>query len=420
MEVREASGIYAHLSVPPACQALPGYKHTEVGLIPEEWSSPKIESLVDEISMGPFGSDIKVSNFISSGVPVLSGANVATERLKDSFVNFVSYEKSKSLKKAVARRGDVVVTHRGTIGQISYIPGDSAFDRYVVSQSQFRVRFTSEAVIPAWVVLYFHSERGAKRLLDGKGHTGVPAISSPTKTFRNLCIPLPPIIEQKAIAQTLGDADALIESLEQLIAKKRQIKQGTMQALLTGKQRLPGFGGNWNTVRLGELANVKTGSRNNQDKVADGLYPFYVRSDTVERINSFSHDCEAILVPGEGRIGEIFHYINGRFDVHQRVYAITQFVADVSARYIHLYMTAHFGRHAMENSVKATVDSLRLPNFQEFEVRLPPSIEEQVAIATVLTDMDTELTELETRLAKTRQLKQGMVQELLTGSIRLV
>lgn len=227
-------------------------------------------------------------------------------------------------------------------------------------------------------------------------------------------------MEQEAIAEALSDADALIESLEQLIAKKRQIKQGTMQALLTGKQRLPGFVGEWEAKLLGEIAHIKTGSRNNQDKISDGLYPFFVRSDVVERINSFSHDCEAILVPGEGRVGEIFHYINGRFDVHQRVYAITQFVAGVSGRYIHLHMAANFGTHAMENSVKATVDSLRLPTFQGFEVKLPPTMEEQTAIATILSDMDTELAELETRLAKTRQLKQGMMQELLTGRIRLV
>ncbi len=218
----------------------------------------------------------------------------------------------------------------------------------------------------------------------------------------------------------MSDADALIESLEQLIAKKRQIEQGTMQALLTGKQRLPGFSGTWETRRLGEIAHIKTGNRNNEDKIEDGIYPFFVRSETVERINSFSHECEAILVPGEGKIGEIFHYVKGRFDVHQRVYAITQFSKNVSGRYVHLYMTLHFGAHAMENSVKATVDSLRLPTFQEFKVKLPPTREEQHAIATILTDMDTELAELETRLTKTRQLKQGMMQELLTGRIRLV
>ncbi len=171
---------------------------------------------------------------------------------------------------------------------------------------------------------------------------------------------------------------------------------------------------------MGEIAHIKTGSRNNEDKIEDGAHPFFVRSPHVERINTYSHECEAILVPGEGNIGKIFHYINGRFDVHQRVYAITQFLPDVSGKYVYLYMDMNFGAHAMQNSVKATVDSLRLPTFQNFEIVMPPTIEEQTAIATVLSDMDTEIAALETRLAKTRSLKQGMMHKLLTGKIRLV
>jgi type I restriction enzyme S subunit len=193
-----------------------------------------------------------------------------------------------------------------------------------------------------------------------------------------------------------------------------------MQELLTGKRRLPGFSGEWGVRRLGEIAHIKTGRCNNQDKVEDGDYPFFVRSATVERINSYSYDSEGILVPGEGGIGSIFHYINGRFDVHQRVYAITQFSSDVSGKYIYLYMSVKFGAYAMQNSVKATVDSLRLPTFQNFEVALPPTVKEQTAIATLLSDMDAEIAALEAKLAKARHLKQGMMQVLLTGQIRMV
>ena len=193
-----------------------------------------------------------------------------------------------------------------------------------------------------------------------------------------------------------------------------------MQELLTGKRRLPGFSGIWTTKPLGLVASVKTGSKNNQDKVENGQYPFFVRSETVEHIDSFSHDCEAILVPGEGGIGSIFHYMHGRFDVHQRVYAITEFSTDTDGKYVHLYMSIHFGSHALQNSVKATVDSLRLPTFLEFEICFPPTKGEQTAIATILSDMDAEITALEARLTKARALKQAMAQALLTGRIRLV
>ena len=247
--------------------------------------------------------------------------------------------------------------------------------------------------------------------------TALPSLSG--AVLSKISFPLPSLPEQRAIAAALSDVDALLAKIDQLIAKKRDLKQAAMQQLLTGETRLPGFSGTWQVKRLDELANIKTGSRNNEDKVEGGDYPFFVRSENVERINSYSHDCEAILVPGEGRIGDIFHYINGRFDVHQRVYAITQFRPGVSAKYVHLYMAMNFGAWAMQNTVKATVDSLRLPTFQTFEVRMPPTKEEQTAIATVLDDMDTELFALEVRREKIRAVKQGMMQELLTGRIRL-
>lgn len=235
-----------------------------------------------------------------------------------------------------------------------------------------------------------------------------------------VALTVPPIGEQEAIAEALSDADALIESLEQLIAKKRLIKQGVMQELLTGKRRLPGFEGEWAYATLGSIAFIKTGSRNNQDKVADGEYPFFVRSAQVERISCYSYDCEAILVPGEGGIGSIFHYIKGKFEVHQRVYAVRQFAEHVSGKFVYFYMAQFFGSHALENSVKATVDSLRLPTFQNFVLRLPPTLNEQVAIAEVLSDVDADLDAMEARLNKVRALKQGMMQQLLTGRIRLL
>jgi type I restriction enzyme, S subunit len=250
-----------------------------------------------------------------------------------------------------------------------------------------------------------------------RGTSGPTLSQKQVATFK---IPIPSEDEQRAIATALSDVDALLAQLDQLIAKKRDLKQATMQQLLTGQTRLPGFSGAWHVKRLGDVAHIKTGGKNNQDKIEDGEYPFFVRSATIERINSYSHECEAILIPGEGGIGSIFHYINGRFDVHQRVYVISQFQPNVFGKYIYLYMSTHFGDHAMQNSVKATVDSLRLPTFQSFELNLPPTLEEQTAIATILSAMDAELATLQARRDKTHALKQGMMQELLTGRIRLV
>src|SRR2546428_3082047 len=225
--------------------------------------------------------------------------------------------------------------------------------------------------------------------------------------------------EQRAIAAALSDVDALITSLDQLIAKKRNIKQAVMQQLLTGKTRLPGFSDEWVVKKLGDISAIKTGKKNNEDKSENGAYPFFVRSQTVERIHTYSFDGEAILVPGEGVIGSIYHYINGKFDFHQRRSKISNFGTDTCGKFIYFCMLQNFNDHAMRNSVKATVDSLRLPTFQEFEF-LAPSFEEQQAIDAILSDMDAEITALEQKRDKTRALKQGMMQELLTGKTRLL
>ncbi len=239
------------------------------------------------------------------------------------------------------------------------------------------------------------------------------------KILRDLDISLPPLDEQKQIATVLSDTDKLIESLEKLIEKKKNIKQGTMQQLLSGKKRLEGFSKKWNSVLLGEVTNIKTGSKNNQDKKSNGKYPFFVRSQEIEKIDTYTYDCEAILVPGEGGIGKIIHYIQGKFDVHQRVYKISDF-SKVNGKFIFFYMNIYFHDHAMKNTVKATVDSLRLPTFQNFKMFIPVDVSEQKAIAKILSDMDNEIDALEKKLNKYKQIKQGMMQELLTGRIRLV
>jgi type I restriction enzyme S subunit len=246
--------------------------------------------------------------------------------------------------------------------------------------------------------------------------TGVPQLTAPQ--IRPLEVLCPPVREQVAIECVLADLGDFSTSLERLIAKKRDIKQGMMQELLTGRTRLPGFTERWADKTLGNVAHIKTGSRNNQDKQDGGLYPFFVRSATVERINSYSYDTEAILVPGEGGIGSIFHYINDRFEVHQRVYKISDFKG-VDGKFIYYHMRHFFGAHAMEGSVKATVDSLRLPTFCSFHMHLPQELDEQRAITEVLTDIDIEIVTLERRLASASAVKTGMMQELLTGRTRL-
>ena len=400
----------------------PGYKQTEVGVVPDLWRVETIGALIEERYItghldGNHGELYPRSHeFKSHGVPYI-GANdfeqgeVTFERCK-----FLTPERAAQFRKGVAKDGDVLFAHNATVGPVALLRTNEPFVILSTTATYFRCRSDKLDNVYLKAALQSpHFVRQYQAVMAQSTRSQVPITAQ-----RKLSLVVPPPAEQCAIADALSDVDGLLGGLDRLIAKKRDLKQAAMQQLLTGQTRLPGFQGEWEVKRLGEAAHIKTGSRNNEDKVADGGYPFFVRSEHVERINSYSHDCEAILVPGEGRIGSIFHYIKGRFDVHQRVYAITQFSSAVSGRFVHLCMSYRFGAWAMQNTVKATVDSLRLPTFLTFEVRLPPTLEEQTAIATVLSDMDNELTTLEARRDKTRALKQGVMQELLTGRTRLV
>ena len=169
-----------------------------------------LSEFIDEISMGPFGSDITIDNYVSSGVPVLNGSNLETFKLVENTFNYVSEEKAKTFKKAIARRGDIVVTHRGTLGQISYIPDDSKFEYYVISQSQFRVRF-KKSVDPRYIVFLFHTPYGQKKLLSFKNHVGVPALAQATTNFKNLKICVHEFEEQVRISDVLYTIDSKIE-----------------------------------------------------------------------------------------------------------------------------------------------------------------------------------------------------------------
>jgi len=357
------------------------FKQTEVGLIPEDW---KIRTLgkVLKVKHGKSQKDVEEKN---GKYPILGTGGLM------SYANKYLYNKS-----------SVLIGRKGTINKPQFM--DTPF--WTVDTLFYTEIF--EDNLPKFIYYKFLQVEWCSY----NEASGVPSLNA--KTIEKIELSFPPTkTEQTAIANALSDADLYIESLEKLIAKKQKIKQGAMQQLLKPKPH-------WEIKKLGEIAEIYTGKKNNQDKVDDGLYPFFVRSQAIERINSYSFEGEAILIPGEGNIGKIFHYIDGKFDYHQRVYKISDFKKGYFPKYIYRYISEYFGRHALENSVKAAVDSLRLPTFQVFEIPFPPTLEEQEEIAQTLSDIDSEITTLTKKLTKAKAIKQGMMQQLLTGKIRLI
>tara|TARA_R110002050_G_scaffold300054_1_gene467516 strand:+ start:2702 stop:3850 length:1149 start_codon:yes stop_codon:yes gene_type:complete len=376
------------------------YKNTEVGVIPEDWEvKPLFEIGVIATGTTPptnnknnYGEDY----FFVSPADLGKGKYIVDTEKKLSKLGF-----------SIARKypaNSILFTCIGsTIGKAGIAKIE------LTSNQQINAVFPNESYSSDFLFYYLNFISPKIKL--GASEQAVPMINK--TEFGKTFITLPTKAEQTAIATALSDADALINNLEKLIAKKRNIKQGAMQKLLQPKE-------GWTILPINSLANISTGAKNTQDKIEDGAYPFFVRSPNIERINSYSYDGEAILIAGDGvGTGKVMHYFNGKFDFHQRVYKLSDFDSCINGLYFFLYFKNNFYNRIMQMTAKSSVDSIRRDMISNMMIPFP-SKDEQTRIATILSDMDSEIQALETKLEKYRNIKLGMMQNLLTGKIRLV
>jgi type I restriction enzyme S subunit len=427
MVTKIASKVTDRRHPPLECTISDSYRQTDVGLIPDDWDDPELAQVARDDSPICYGI-VQVGPYANDGVRVLAIKNLNSDYSTD--IHRASVEIERLYARSRIRPDDILISVKGTTGRVGIVPCGFSGN---ISRDIARIRLR-DGVVPKFCFQMLQSDMAQRRL--AVAAVGTTRMELSIATLKRVRIPIPRNKnEQEAIADALSDADALIESLEQLVAKKRQVKQGAMQELLTGKKRFLGFEvtpglkqseigeipKDWNLDRIDNLAQVTTGGKNTQDRVNDGSYPFFVRSQIVERINSYSYDGEAVLTAGDGvGTGKVFHYIKGKFDAHQRVYRISEFGPRVNGYFFYLYFSTHFYGRIMQMTAKSSVDSVRREMIAGMLVPLPPTNAEQDAIVSVLSDMDTELAALEAKLAKARQVKQGMMQELLIGRIRLV
>lgn len=304
---------------------------------------------------------------------------------------------------AVARNkaNAVTISARGTIGFARFRPTKfTSIGRLLV--------LYPKTFIDARYLSYFINDR----ISFVSETTGVPQLTAPQAS--KYLVSYPPLKEQQAIAEALSDSDALIASLEKLIEKKSKIQNSLANTLLIGSENNSRF------KRIDELVAISTGGRNTQDKKPDGAYPFFVRSQQIERIDTFTYDKEAVLTAGDGvGTGKIYHYINGKFDAHQRVYILSDFKDDVVGRYFYWQFKFRFYERIMSMTAKSSVDSVRRKMIADLSLPVP-SVSKQKEIVLKLDDAESEITLLNLQLNKAKKVKAGMTQELLTGRVRLI
>lgn len=401
-----------------------GYKQTEVGVIPEEW---EVKSLGDcfTFSGGYTASRDQLSNdgycYLHYGD--IHGANKTFIDVKreHSEIPKLNITMKNVSPKSLLNEGDVVF--------VDASEDDEGASKHIVV-------FNSEG-IPFISGLHTIVSKSKNNIIDNgykrycfqpyyvksqfKFYAVGTKVTGISKTnIAKIRVSLPPTkAEQTAIAAALSDADALISSLEKLIAKKRDIKQGAMQELLTGKKHLPGFSGKWEVKTLGEVCSkITTGKLDANAMKENGEYRFYTCAKSFYFIDKYAFDDEALLISGNGENVGYVHYYRGKFNAYQRTYVLTGFNSNI--HYINLYLDRFLEARITAEVNAGNTPYIKMRTLTDMEIAVPIDTEEQTAIAQILSDMDAEIEELEQKLDKYRMIKQGMMEELLTGKTRLI
>ena len=407
-----------------------GYKLTELGVIPEEWDVNSFEQIC-RVNQGLQIAIDRRKKYPTSNSRVYITVQYLNSDDAPEYID--DYSSS-----VCCEPDNILMTRTGNTGIV--VTGETG----VFHNNFFKILFNREKINSGFFVYYLRSHDCQKTILEKAGTSTIPDLNH--GDFYSIQIALPSFIEQHAIATALSDMDALLEGLDQLIAKKRDLKQATMQQLLTGKTRLPGFEGEWEVKLLGNhIKFLRNGVNSRAELTIDEpvKYLHYgdihgwegvtitpvdfpslpaVKAKTLDRLRNgdlvFADASEDI--EGVGKSVEIFGV--GNIEVVAGLHTIAvRFDESVLANGFKAYLKfcPEFIRHIRKLAAGTKVYATNRAHIASVEMKLP-DVKEQIAIATILSDMDAEIEALQQRRTKTRDLKQAMMQELLTGRTRLV
>jgi type I restriction enzyme S subunit len=404
-----------------------GYKQTEVGVIPADWEVKAVAQVSKPVRGGSPRPAGDPRFFNGSYIPWLTVAALTNIPASQLIVSDTATHLTEegSFRSRILNPGTLIIANSGATLGVAKILGI----RSCANDGIAALLNLDKQISPRYLAQYINTKTSYLREFVASGN-GQPNLN--TALIGNFKFPLPPTLaEQEAIASALSDADDLIESLETLIAKKRQIKHGTMQELLTGKRRLPGFTGKWETKRLGEIAQTRS---ERVDPRREGLFEFCVELEHIEQGTGRLLGCTAttstsslksVFKTGDVLFGKLRAYLR-KYWIAKRegvcsteIWVLTPRAQEVTSEYLFQIVTVD---RFIE--VASTAYGTHMPRsdwnvVKNYEIQLPP-LAEQTAIATVLSNIDAEISILVQKLSKARQVKQGMMQELLTGRTRLI
>ncbi|WP_051119602.1 restriction endonuclease subunit S [Gillisia sp. CAL575] len=391
------------------------YNQTELGLIPEDWNISMISECAIKITDGEHLTPVRTE----SGYYLLSARNILNGRVDTSDVDYVGKEEYTRIRKRCNPEfGDVLISCSGSIGRIAIVPENF---ECVMVRSAALIKPENFKTVSLYLQYFLQSSLGQKQIFTSMNQGAQPNLF--LNHIKNLQIVLPPLAEQNAIAQVLDDTDKLLQAIEQKLAKKRAIKQGAMQQLLTPKD-------DWEVKKLTEVVNYIHGKAHENHIVEDGKYiavnSKFISTEGKVSKRSNHNFCKA-------RKGDVLTVLsdlpNGKalakcfYVSEDKKYAVNQRICiwrSKSAIPLFLFYLLNRNKYFLKLDDGVTQTHILNHHIEKCEISIPKSAEEQSQIATILSDMDAEIAQLEQKLSKYKLLKQGLMQNLLTGKIRLV
>ena len=387
-------------------------------MVPSGWKITSLGKVCSgKLQTGPFGSQLHAHEYTDSGVPVLMPKDLIGYRANTITAAKIPQCRADDLTKHKLKVGDILFSRRGDVARFALIDENSKDALCGTGCLKATVNEEHSSLF----LSYFLQKNAVKKWLE-QNAVGQTMPNMNTAILNELPLMVASSKkEEERIAKILSTWDKAISSTERLINNRKQQKKALMQQLLTGKKRLldesgKPFEGEWSMVKLGEISNITTGSSNREDSSLDSEYKFFDRSEDIRTSSRYLFDSEAVIIPGEGQ-DFIPKHFKGKFDLHQRTYAIMEF-KHAFGKFLFYYID-YYRHYFLSQAVGSTVKSLRLPMFQKMPISMPPE-DEQQKIASVLTNADMGIELLKHQLADLKQEKKALMQQLLTGKRRVI
>ena len=360
--------------------------------------------------------NLRTSEFLDSGdYMLITGTDFNDGSINYSTCHYVEKERYDQDKNIQIHNGSILITKDGTLGKVAYVQGLSM--PATLNAGVFNVEIkdknaTDEKYLFQYLKAPFLMDYVSKKATGGtiKHLNQSILVDFPVVMPKSLS-------EQQKIGSYFRQLDHLITLYQRKYNKLTSVKKSMLQKMFPASGqtvpalRFAGFTDKWEVRKVKEVCSISTGKSNTQDQVNDGKYPFYIRSDVPVRSNKYLYDCEAVITIGDGNIGKVFHYVNGKFDLHQRCYKMTDF-KDVFGKYFYYYFSTKFYDRAMKMTAKATVDSVRLEMISEMDIQNPPQIAEQKQIAEFFTNLDHLIALHQQELQKLQNLKKACLKKM--------